>query len=348
MDWPFRLSPPEKGRQFAAEMSRLTRLHYEGCNLYKSYVDNFGFKSEGFSDVAEVPFVPVRFFKEFELLSVPEAQIVKKMTSSGTSGQPSRIFLDKVTALGQTRALSSIMAGYIGSKRLPMLVIDTPEVVSNRNVFSARAAGVTGFSIFARDRVFALDANLELDVDIVQDFLAKHAGQDFMIFGFTHLIYSQLVTGLRNLGSVVDLSNGILVHGGGWKKLEALRISEADFKAELRKLTGLRRVHNYYGMVEQTGSIFVECEHGNMHASDYSEVIVRDPVTFSVLPKNEAGVLQLMSTLPLSYPGHSLLTEDVGEVISDDVCLCGRNGKSIKIHGRLERAEVRGCSDSYV
>jgi hypothetical protein len=295
-----------------------------------------------------VPFVPVRFFKEFELLSVPEAQIVKKMTSSGTSGQPSRIFLDKVTALGQTRALSSIMAGYIGSKRLPMLVIDTPEVVSNRNVFSARAAGVTGFSIFARDRVFALDANLELDVDIVQDFLAKHAGQDFMIFGFTHLIYSQLVIGLQNLGSIVDLSNGILVHGGGWKKLEALRISEADFKAELRKLTGLRRVHNYYGMVEQTGSIFVECEHGNMHASDYSEVIVRDPVTFSVLPKNEAGVLQLMSTLPLSYPGHSLLTEDVGEVISDDVCLCGRNGKSIKIHGRLERAEVRGCSDSYV
>lgn len=348
MDGPYRLTPPEKGKHFAAEMSRLTQLHYEGCNLYKSYIDNFGFKSGDFSDVAEVPFLPVRFFKEFELLSVPEAEIVKKMTSSGTSGQPSRIFLDKVTALGQTRALSSIMAGYIGSKRLPMLVIDTPEVISNRNVFSARAAGVTGFSIFARDRVFALDANLELDVDIVQDFLARHAGQDFMIFGFTHLIYSQLVIGLRNLGSIVDLSNGILVHGGGWKKLEALRISEADFKAELRKLTGLRRVHNYYGMVEQTGSIFVECEHGHMHASDYSEVIVRDPVTFAVLPKNEAGVLQLMSTLPISYPGHSLLTEDVGEIISDDVCLCGRNGKSIKIHGRLERAEVRGCSDSYV
>jgi hypothetical protein len=348
MDWPYKLSPQEKRSYFAAEMSRLTQLHYDGCNFYRSYVDKFGFKSGGFDSVAEVPFVPVRFFKEFDLLSVPEAEIVKKMTSSGTSGQPSRIFLDKVTALGQTRALSSIMAGYVGSKRLPMLVIDTPEVISSRNVFSARAAGVTGFSIFARDRVFALDANLELDVDILQDFLAKHSGQDFMIFGFTHLIYSQLVIGLRKFGSVIDLSNGILVHGGGWKKLEVLRVSDAEFKAELRQLTGLRRVHNYYGMVEQTGSIFVECEHGYMHASDYSEVIVRDPVTFSVLPKNEAGVLQLMSTLPLSYPGHSLLTEDVGEILSDDVCLCGRNGKSIKIHGRLERAEVRGCSDSYV
>lgn len=347
MDWPYKLSPPEKGRQFAAEMSRLTRLHYEGCNFYKSYVDNFGFKSGNFDDVSQVPFVPVRFFKEFELLSVPETEIVKKMTSSGTSGQPSRIFLDKVTALGQTRALSSIMAGYIGSKRLPMLVIDTPEVVSNRNVFSARAAGVTGFSIFARERAFALNENLDLDFDILQDFLARHSGQEFMIFGFTHLIYSQLVIGLRKLGSVLDLSNGILVHGGGWKKLEALKVSDTQFKAELKELSGLHRVHNYYGMVEQTGSIFVECEHGNMHASDYSEVIVRDPVTFSVLPQNEAGVLQLMSTLPLSYPGHSLLTEDVGEIVSDDVCLCGRNGKSIKIHGRLERAEVRGCSDSY-
>ena len=28
--------------------------------------------------------------------------------------------------------------------------------------------------------------------------------------------------------------------------------------------------HNYYGMVEQTGTIFIECEFGRMHASPLS------------------------------------------------------------------------------
>lgn len=348
MTWPYQLSAAEKNTRFAQEMSQLTERHYDLCPMYRSYLDSFEFKKRSISNLAEVPFVPVRFFKEFELLSVPLSDIVKKMTSSGTSGQPSKIFLDKVTALGQTRALSSIMSGYLGTKRLPMLVIDTSEVVSNRNEFSARAAGVTGFSIFGLERVFGLDKNLKLDIDVLRDFLARHSGRDFLVFGFTHLIYSQLVAGLRDSGSSLDLSNGILVHGGGWKKLEALRISEDEFKRQLKELSGLHRVHNYYGMVEQTGSIFVECQFGHMHASDYSDVIVRDPVSLSVLPNNTAGVLQIMSNLPQSYPGHSLLTEDLGEIVSDEVCLCGRNGKSIKVHGRLERAEVRGCSDSYV
>ncbi len=84
-----------------------------------------------------------------------------------------------------------------------------------------------------------------------------------------------------------------------------------------------------------------------MHASNYSDVIVRDPVTFEVLPDGEAGVVQTLSTLPESYPGHSLLTEDVGAIIEDGRCKCGRYGRAIRIDGRLGRAEVRGCSDSY-
>lgn len=347
MQWPYHLGTEEKPQKMCDEMSRLTAYHYERCGTYKRYIDGFAFKCNSFKELADVPYVPVRFFKEFQLKSVPDAEVVKTMMSSGTSGQPSKIFLDKATTMGQTRALSSILAGYLGNKRLPMLIIDSPEVISNRYSFSARAAGVTGFSMFSSERCFALDNDLLLNQEAVDRFITEHGGRNFFIFGFTHLIYSQLVAGLRARNASVNLSNGILIHGGGWKKLEAMKIDDGMFKSELRELCGIQRVHNYYGMVEQTGSIFVECEFGHMHASDYSDVLVRDPVTLDLLPNNVPGVLQLLSTLPLSYPGHSLLTEDVGEIVSDQVCRCGRNGKSIRIHGRLERAEVRGCSDSY-
>ena len=61
----------------------------------------------------------------------------------------------------------------------------------------------------------------------------------------------------------------------------------------------------------------------------------------------EEGVLQVLSPLPRSYPGHSLLTEDLGVLLGEDDCPCGRKGKYFKVTGRVPRAEVRGCSDTY-
>jgi hypothetical protein len=91
----------------------------------------------------------------------------------------------------------------------------------------------------------------------------------------------------------------------------------------------------------------MECERGHLHASSFSEVIIRDPIDFRPLPANQRGSIQLLSTLPHSYPGHSLLSEDEGEYQGVDDCACGRMGRYFKVHGRIRNAEVRGCSDTY-
>ena len=56
--------------------------------------------------------------------------------------------------------------------------------------------------------------------------------------------------------------------------------------------------------------------------------------------------MQLISLLPISYPGHNIISEDLGEIVGIDDCKCGRLGKYFIIHGRTERAEIRGCSDT--
>ena len=110
---------------------------------------------------------------------------------------------------------------------------------------------------------------------------------------------------------------------------------------------GLSDVHDYYGMVEQTGCVYMQCEHGHLHASNFSDVLIRRSGDFSLAERGERGIVQVVSVLPLSYPGHSLLTEDEGAVIGEDDCPCGRKGKYFKIFGRLKNAEIRGCSDTY-
>ena len=124
-------------------------------------------------------------------------------------------------------------------------------------------------------------------------------------------------------------------------------VSREDFKNELSRVCGIQLFMDHYGMSEQTGSIYLECPYGHYHASVFSDIIVRNPFDFSPCKTGERGIVQVLSVVPRSYPGHSLLTEDEGEILGIDDCPCGRKGKYVKIHGRIKRAEIRGCSDTY-
>ena len=69
-------------------------------------------------------------FKNLELCSVPEEDIVKRVTSSGTTGQEvSKIYLDANTAAMQQRALCMITGDFIGGSRMPMLIIDSLSLI---------------------------------------------------------------------------------------------------------------------------------------------------------------------------------------------------------------------------
>ena len=92
---------------------------------------------------------------------------------------------------------------------------------------------------------------------------------------------------------------------------------------------------------------YVEYECGHLHASVFSEVIARNPRDFSVSEIGGKGIIQVVSAIPESYPGHSLLTEDEGLLLGEDDCPCGRKGKYFSVLGRLKNAEIRGCSDTY-
>ena len=59
----------------------------------------------------------------------------------------------------------------------------------------------------------------------------------------------------------------------------------------------------------------------------------------------EIGLIQTLSLLPLSYPGHNILTEDLGVIHGIDDCSCGRKGKYFTVLGRVPNTELRGCSD---
>lgn len=344
---PYSLDKEKKREVLGERLEYLTKLHYNKCIEYKRIMDSFGKELDN-NVLEDFLYIPVGMFKDMDLKSINDDQIVKIMTSSGTSGQEvSKIYLNRNTAANQQKVLVKIVSSFTGKSRLPMLIIDSPSVVKNRQMFSARGAGILGFSILASDRKYALDKDMKLDIDGIKYFLNKHSGEKILLFGFTFMIWQYFHNELLKISEPIDLSNGIMIHGGGWKKIQNEAVDSQIFKAELKKVCGISKVYDYYGMVEQTGCIYMECECGHLHTSVFSDVITRRIEDFSPCNYGEEGVIQVLSILPESYPGHSILTEDKGIILGEDDCPCGRLGKYFKITGRIKDAEVRGCSDTY-
>ncbi len=343
---PFKFSGYEKKKFILNNIKKLTKYHYKRSHEYKKILKFIDFKiNRNNNKIENYPFLPVRLFKYYELLSIKRKNIFKTLMSSGTSeNTPSKIFLDKENAYNQTKVLAKIMNTILGEKRLPMMIVEKDISKIDRNSFNARAAAVKGFSVFGKDYTYIVNDDNTINRKAISSFLKKYGREPFFIFGFTFNIYDFLLKNLNRNKFNYNFKNGILLHGGGWKKMEKVKINNKEFKKILGNKLQLKNIYNYYGLIEQTGSIFIECQKcSSFITSIFSDVIIRDK-HMNVLPPGKKGFIQLISILPKSYPGHIVLTEDIGEIIEND-CSCKNLGKRFKVFGRAEKSEIRGCSD---
>ncbi len=328
------------GDQFSKKIKDLTILHFQRCTEYRKILNtiNYDIKNE---DLALQPFLPVNLFKSKKMISVPDNQVVKVLQSSGTTGSVrSKIYLDQDNAVNQKKVLIDLAKNIMPQNRIPMLIIDqNPNNVDRKNL-EARLAGIFGFSIFGKNYTYLLDKKGNIDYKNLDNFYKDYSKQEFFIFGFTSMVYEYLI---KKLKSDYDFKNGLLIHGGGWKKIESEKINNKKFRDLLYKKVNLKKVYNYYGLVEQTGSIFFECEKCNsFYSTKYSKVFIRNE-KFEILKKGK-GMIQIISSVPVSYPGHNILTEDIGELILNN-CSCKKYGNRFKVYGRIEKSKIRGCSN---
>ena len=344
---PFGMPQDEKGVWYFGILQELTRFHYDHCAQYKNIVDRITGPLNQIGTISDLPFVPVRLFKSLDLKSIDEGAVIRTLTSSGTSGgKVSRIHLNKKAILLQSRVLSHIYSSIFPKDRdVTMFLVEKAGALGANAPVSASVAAVRGFSQFAKTTIPLLDDEGLLDLNILTQYLNAYPGKPFVIFGFTGPVWFNLIAQLRSQNIKFPPNNGILVHGGGWKKMQDSAVDKSVFNATARSALGVTSVHNYYGMVEQTGSVFIECDQGYFHSSIFSEVIIRND-QLKPASIGEAGIIQVMSLLAESYPGHNLLTDDIGVIHGEDHCGCGRRGKFFSVLGRVPGVELRGCSDA--
>lgn len=346
---------------FLSAMKESLRHHYRHSEHFPKFIDANNFDVGKVFLVEEIPFLPVSIFKELELVTGNLGDIKKRVFSSATTGnKPSVICLDQVTIDRQRVALTKIMSDFLGAQRKNFIILDSPNVArSTDGEVSSRGSAVRGMLPFALRTFFVLNDDLTINKkELGQALDLLQGDKDISFFGFTWVVYNAL----KELEKESDYNKDILVrfadlpahknlmHLGGWKKLRDLQVEKKDFNALVARHLHMSPsgVIDIYGMTEQLGTVYPDCSAGFKHVPLYSDVIVRDPVTLEPKGKGKgkSGFLQFLTPIPNSYPGISILTDDIGEIAGENGCSCGRKGKFFIFRKRNEAAELKGCGDT--
>lgn len=345
----------EADAMFMEALQEELQFHYDHNEAYRQFCERKGFNPhEPLTDIRQIPPVAVSVFKElgFSLASVPKEDIRLRLQSSATSGTPSTIVVDKETSRRQAKAMVKVMQEVIGRERKPFLVMDIDPRSEFKALLGARFAAITGYLNFASKAAYFLKANEKrvsyFDVEAMQEYLRSlPEEQPVVVFGFTYILYSQVLKALQAADVKLCLPKGSkIIHIGGWKKLESEKVEKRLFNQQLSESFGIEPtdVVDIYGFTEQMGLNYPDCPCGCKHTSNYVRVLVRDTQTREVLPAGKEGMLEFISPVPHSYPGNAVLTDDLGYIL-DEPCPCGRGGTRFVVTGRLKKAEIRGCGD---
>lgn len=329
-------------------------FHYEHNKMYRQFCERKGFNPYlPLTDIKQIPPVAVSVFKNlgFGLTSVPKEDIKLRLQSSATSGTPSTIVVDRITSKRQAKAMVKVMQEFIGKDRKPFLVMDIDPHSADRALLGARFAAITGYLNFASKTGYFLKANNGVsyfDIAAIKDYLTTiPANQPVVVFGFTYIMYSNVLKAIIANGENIQLPKGSkIIHIGGWKKLESEKIEKRIFNQQLAGAFGIEPadVIDIYGFTEQMGLNYPDCPCGCKHTSSYVKIIARDVVSREILPDGQEGMMEFITPIPHSYPGNAILTDDLG-IIEKDPCPYGRPGQRFRITGRMKKAEIRGCGD---
>lgn len=331
---------------------------FQTCNslIFKGIADQYRFKCSDIKteeDILRIPAIFVTAFKERKLLSLPEKDIVKTFTSSGTTGSKSQINWDRISMERQAYMRSSIVESY-GLADYDQLVNNlifsyAPEVSGMRGAAHAHSSYAQfakeneTFYTIGKDRYGEPEFKLDEGIMALQRF--ADSGLPLRITGFPAFGYMTL-TELDKRGIYFKFpSDSVLFSGGGWKNYTGKTISFDEYTGLVERVLGITadRVRDVYGMVEH-GVPYVTCEHGHFHVPVYSRVCAVSPSTMEILPDGVTGLLKLITPYIRSTPALSVLSTDLGYVQSG--CPCGRDGKYIVLKGRGGVKKYAGCGIS--
>lgn len=304
------------------------RFQYRHNPVYGQYVDALQVKPDEVQKLADIPFLPIRFFKSHPVMTtVFTPQLV--FESSGTTGSINSKHLVKDALVYEesfTRAFRQfygevndwcvigLLPSYLERQGSSLVYMVDKLVKSSHHPQS-------GFYLYDFEKLQQVLQQLESQ------------GQQVLLIGVTFALldFAQQYP--------TPLQHTVMMETGGMKgrREELIRPQVHEI---LQRAFGVREIHAEYGMTELLSQAYSKAN-GLFTCPPWMKVLIReeeDPL--AVHPANEAkqkplsGAINVIDLANI-YSCSFIATDDAGQLDVDG---------SFRVMGRLDNSDIRGCS----
>lgn len=306
---------------FEAEALALFARQYRDCAVYREFADALQRNPETVNSLAQIPFLPVRFFKT-HTVQTGSFTPVTVFESSGTTGMvPSRHLIQDLGLYEQS--FTRCFELFYGQPRDWCILGLLPSYLERGHsslVYMVnglmRGSGHpgNGFYLKEEERLCRMLEQLEA------------AGQKTLLIGvsFALLDFAEQFP--------MELKHTVVMETGGMKGRRAELVRE-DLHAHLKAAFGLPQIHAEYGMTELLSQAYSKGE-GLFKCPPWMRVLVReedDPFRVSSAGSGTLNIIDLANTGSCAF----IATDDAGIL---------HPGGSFEVLGRVDGSDLRGCS----
>jgi len=346
LDSPFNM-PLDQVKEWRFKVfKQIFEFHYKNCPLYTRYCDLYHVTPEDIktnSDLNKIQPVPSDAFRDMDspIISVPEADIVfKSTTSSTTSSKPVWFCMDK-TSIDRTNFANRRSFTEILKLRDGFVFFLTPKD-SDTGLVKGMQATLRTIGLPPENSDYLVTGG-EFDVEQVIKKLTDCPIKPRHIYG-PPFVFMRIVEYMEANNKQLKLDpESRLMTTGGWKRVQG-EVPREMFIERVSKVFGVdgSQIRDSLGLTD-IFTMLPECEHHKKHVPPWFYISARNPEkTNEEVAEGETGLLVYMSSLIQSYPAFCM-TGDMG-VLREGVCECGRTGQTVQHMGRAQGAGARGCA----
>lgn len=290
--------------------------------VYKVFLEYINCDIDKITQIKDIPFLPIQFFKTHQILSVKNA-IQEIFLSSGTTGvQQSKHFVtdlsfyEKSYLKGFTHfygdikeyAVLALLPSYLDRKGSSLIYMVT-------DLIKKSGKPKSGFYLDNYEELASTLNNLDKN------------GEKVLLIGVSFALLD-LIENYQ-----FKLNHTIVMETGGMKGHRKELVRE-ELHQQLCKGFGISKIHSEYGMTELLSQGYSK-GNGVFKTPPWMKILIRDTEdALTIFPNGKTGGINVIDLANINSCSF-IATQDLGKTFKDG---------SFEILGRFDNSDIRGCN----
>jgi hypothetical protein len=298
------------------------KLQAQNCNVYREYIFHLGVDADQVTGVAQIPFLPISFFKSHSILA-STGPVEITFSSSGTTGM--------VQSSHHVTDVKLYEQSYL-------------------QAFARFYGNITEYCFLALLPSYQQRSGSSL-IYMVNDLIEKsgHPQSGYFLYNHDELLKTLLALRSKKQKTVligvtyalldfieqfdIDFPELIVMETGGMKGKRKEMVRE-ELHGQLTKGFGVSAIHSEYGMTELLSQAYSLGE-GVFNCPDWMRILIRDTNDpLSLIANGRTGGINVIDLANINSCSF-IATQDLGRINPD---------QSFEVLGRFDNADIRGCN----